>query len=145
MTVVFDATALIAILRGERGADEAAVAGLDGGAVTAVNFAEARDSLVRSLPEMSDVGAAVDRFVDRGLSILSCDRSLAVRAATLRSEHYRRRGRAVSLADCFAIAAAEDRGVPLVTSDRDQATVARAVGVEVRAIPNSAGLLPDGP
>lgn len=144
MTVVFDATALIAILRGERGAGEAVDAGLDGGAVTAVNFAEARDLLVRSLPEMGEVGAAVDQFIDRGLSVLSCDRSLAVRAAALRSEHYQRSERAVSLADCFAIAAAEDRGAALVTSDRHQADVARLVGVEVVAIPNSAGIRPDG-
>ena len=143
MTVVLDASAVMTLVRGEAGAGEAAEALVDGAAVSAVNFAEARDSLARGLGRRDAVHQALDSLLERGVKVVPCDRVLAARAADIRSERYRRRSRAVSLGDCFAIAAAEAMQAPLVTSDRDQAAVAREVGVTVLAIPNSSGERPD--
>ena len=144
MIAMLDASALLAILRGEPGADDAAALAKDGACITAINFAEVRDQAIRSYPDQPGAADVVDRFLDRRTVVVVCDEVLARRAAALRGRFYERRSRPVSLADCFAIAAAEARGTPLVTSDADQAAVARSVGVEVLAIANSAGVRPEG-
>lgn len=143
MTSVLDATALLAILLGEPGAEEASEAALRGGVVTAVNFAEVRDRVLRRSRNPAKGAAAVDGLVDRRLSVLACDRTLASRASELRTAYYHPSTSAISLADCFAIAAAEARGAVLVTSDRNQVAAAVAAGVDVRPIPNSSGVRAD--
>jgi len=62
----------------------------------------------------------------------------AFKAARLRIEHYRRRERPLSLADCFLLAAAspEDR---VATADPSVSEVARAEGIELLALPDSSG------
>ncbi len=77
-----------------------------------------------------------------GLRVLAGDRALAEQAADLRVAHYDRQGSAVSLADCFAIAAARREGASLVSSDADQLRVAVRVGVTVNPIANSLGVVP---
>jgi len=144
VTALLDASALLAILRGEPGSEAAVLHAADGGFVTAINFAEVRDQASRAYPDEPGAAASVDRFLDRRVTLVVCDESLARRASDLRAGHYRRRSRSVSLAACFVNAAAEGRRIPLVTSDADQAAVARSIGVEVLAIANSAGIVPDG-
>lgn len=141
MTTVLDASALVALLAGEPGAKEAARLA-PSGAVTAVNLAEVRDRLVRSTRDAASVVAALERVIGAGLRVLSCDRSLAEAAADLRAAHYERIGSAVSLADCFAIAAALREGAALVSSDADQLRVAAKVGARISPIANSLGTVP---
>lgn len=141
MSAVLDASALVALLAGEPGAAEAARVA-PSGVVTAVNLAEARDRLSRVTGDPAGVAAALDRATDVGLRVLPCDRSLAEEAADLRAAHYDRAAAAVSLADCFAIAAAMRSGATLVSSDGLQLAVAQRVGVPVHPIANSQGEVP---
>lgn len=141
MTAVLDASALVALLAGEPGGRAAADAAM-AGAVASVNLAEARDRLIRATGRPADVAVALDRAIDAGLRVVPCDRRLAEQAADLRATHDDRRGPAVSLADYFAIAVAIELGAALVSSDLDQLSVAAGLGVELRPIANSAGVVP---
>jgi hypothetical protein len=103
-----------------------------------VNLAEARDLLARR-----GVEGSTDEIVRRGLVVVPCDLDLADRAADVRATHYHRIDRPVSLADCIGVVTAHRTGGTLVTSDADQAAVARSVGVDVLAIANSEGVIPE--
>lgn len=140
--VVLDASALVALTLAEPGGDEVRSLLQAGGSIAAVNIGEALDLLCRGRTDPEVVAASFDGVVQAGVDVVACDWALARRAAELRSRHYHRRDRAVSLADCFAIAVAERLGQPLVSSDADQCRVARAVGVELRPIENSRGVRP---
>lgn len=142
MSAVLDASAIIAIVNGEPGASAAANAAAVDVLVTAINLGEAQDRLVRSLRDRDRVVAALDALVSGGLRVVSCDRELASEAADLRSSHYHRRDCPISLADCFAIAAAARLGSTLVSSDADQVRIATRAGVAVHPIPNSRGVIP---
>ena len=63
-------------------------------------------------------------------------------ASELRAAHYHRAKMPVSLADCICVATAISLGTDLATTDPALAAVARAAGVEVIALPNSAGVIP---
>lgn len=103
-------------------------------AITAVNLGEALDIVSRRSGARSPaVARTVGALTRRGLTLGSDSPELAERAATIRSVRCHRRDRPISLADCFAIAAA--RGATLATADRDQAAVAREEGVEVIDLP----------
>lgn len=145
--VVLDASALVALTLAEPGGAEVRSLLRAGGSISAVNIGEALDLLCRARGDPDVVAASLDGVVQAGLNVVECDWTLARRAAELRARHYHRRDRAVSLADCFAIAVAERLGQPLVSSDADQCRVARAVGVELHPIANSRGVRPqvDGP
>jgi PIN domain nuclease of toxin-antitoxin system len=143
VSFVLDASALISLLDGEPGGAAVAAVLQDGASVSAVNFAEARDTLTRRLPDPSRVRWAVDEIVHRGLRVIDCDRQRATEAADLRAGHYHRAQMPVSLADCIAIVTARGSGGTLVTSDSDQGRLAAEIGVEVLAIANSGGILPD--
>jgi hypothetical protein len=63
-------------------------------------------------------------------------------ATTLRAEHYHRARAPVSLADCICVATAISLDTDLATTDPALAAVARAAGVEVIPLPDSAGVSP---
>jgi predicted nucleic acid-binding protein len=63
-------------------------------------------------------------------------------AAALRTEHYHRERAPVSLADCICVATAISLGTDLATTDPALAAVARAAGVVVVPLPDSAGVAP---
>ena len=63
-------------------------------------------------------------------------------ATSLRADHYHRTRAAVSLADCICVATAISLDTDLATTDSALAAVARAAGVEVIALPDSAGVIP---
>lgn len=142
MSTVLDASALVALLAGEPGAGAVAQVA-PAGAISAVNLAEVRDHLSRVTGDPVGVAAALDQAIALGLRIVACDRSLAESAADVRAEHYHRSFTPVSLADCFAIAAAVRAGGPLVSSDVAQLRVAERVGVVRHAIANSQGIVPE--
>lgn len=137
MTVYLDASALVAFLLGE--AAEPQVRALlrdQPTAITAVNYAEVLDTVSRRRGlETSVVRATVDSLTWAGLRLETAAPKLAAEAASIRIARYHRERCAVSIADCFAVAAA--RSDTLATSDRDQAAVARAEGISVVALPPS--------
>lgn len=142
MTVVLDAYAVIAALTGERARIDVEPL-LAAGVVGAPNVAEVVDVCVRV--HANDERAVLERLdwlAGGGLQMPPLDVELARTAGALRARHYRRRHCEVSLGDCFALALAKRRRVPLATSDPDLASAARAENVEVLGLPDSRGRRP---
>ncbi len=141
---IFDASPVVAALLGEpAGLFSGRMLADPGHAMCALNVAEVINRVSRFTgAPTSKVAAYVDLWIDAGLWIVPLDWSRAQRAAELRSVHYHRTRRAVSLADCGAIALAEQLGEELVTSDLAMIHVARAEGVAVLPVPDSSGRTP---
>lgn len=76
------------------------------------------------------------------LPVSPLDERAARRAALLRTRHYSRTARPVSLTDCAAAALALQEGLPLATSDAPLAALVREEGGAVVPLPDSAGRLP---
>ena len=140
MTDIVDAFALVALGLEEGAADEVEVVLRRGdAAVVAVNLAEAMDVLARihdrSLDELKE------SFAANVARILDVDERHAWRAVELRRHYYRRGQSALSLGDCFLLAAAGARD-SIATADRAVAQAARAEGIEVIALPGPDGRRP---
>ncbi len=140
----FDAAPLAAVLLGETGGLASGRMLADPGhAICAVNAAEVVDTVSRARDQPARrVASAIQLWIEAGLRIVPLEWSRAVRAAELRSMHYHRTRCPVSLADCGAIALAEQLEVELVTSDAPMIRVARRLGIEVIAVPDSSGRTP---
>ena len=125
--VVLDASAVLALLRREPGA-EVVRTFLHRGVLGAVNLAEV-------LTKLEDDGMpAASAMRSAGLlllPILPFTQRLAQRAAALRVLT-RRAG--LSLGDRACLALAADFGAPALTSDRRWTQIAEAVGVQVQLI-----------
>jgi PIN domain nuclease of toxin-antitoxin system len=142
MTAVLDAYALVAALVGERARSEVEPL-IKSAVVSAANVAEVVDVCVRVHGnEERTVRERVGWLVSGGLEIAALEEQLALRAGALRVRHYRRRHCEISLCDCFALAVAAQRQLPLATADPDLALAARAEGVRVIALPDSRGNRP---
>jgi predicted nucleic acid-binding protein len=142
---LLDAYALVALIADEPAAEEVDAILREGQArVLIVNMAEALDISQRTYGlARNEVRAALEPLLlRRVLSRVVSDEPHAWLAADLRAQHYERRTRALSLADCFLIAHALTDGGPIATSDPPLASVAREVDVEVTALPDSAGERP---
>jgi uncharacterized protein with PIN domain len=140
---VLDAYALVALLTDEPAAGEveALVRGGDV-AVAAVNLAEALDVAVRRHDASDDdVRSAVEPLLHADIRVVRVEEQHAWRAAELRRRHYDRRSSALSLADCFLLAAA-GKGDRIATSDEPVARAAKAEGIGVAALPDSTGRRP---
>ena len=140
---LLDAAALIAFLRGEpaQGEVEEILREPDA-SISAVNLAEVVDQLVRRgglAPEQ--VEAVLAGLLDDALEVLACETSHALQAGNLRARHYHRRSAPLSLGDCVLLATAQAAGV-VVSSDRVLLAIARAEGLDVRALPDSQGRRP---
>jgi len=119
---VLDASALLAVMFGERGAEEV-LERLPGAVIGAVNLAE----VVAKLQERDVPDAEIDRDIaELDLPVIPFDAAQAMASGKLRA---RTRSHGLSLGDraCLAVAAA--RGVPAITVDRGWAEV--DVGVRV--------------
>ena len=92
--------------------------------------------------EVEPVRRALDLLAAGGLSTLDTDRRLALLAGQARATFYDKRTCQVSLADCIAVSTAQEAGQSLATSDPHLARVAREIGVEVVALPDSGGKRP---
>lgn len=114
--------------------------GEGGVAMVSVNLAEAIDVLGRSRLriEEDELHALIDPLLAGPLSLLSATGRHAWAAARLRRRHYRRRDRAVSLADCLALAACgrDDR---LATADPALLTIAGLEGMATIRLLDSRG------
>ena len=140
----FDAAPLAAVLLGETGGLASGRMLADPGhAICAVNAAEVVDTVSRARGRPARmVASAFQLWTEAGLRVVPLDWSRAARAAELRSTHYHRTRCPVSLADCGAIALAEQLGMELVTSDAPMIRLARELGIDVVPVPDSSGRTP---
>jgi predicted nucleic acid-binding protein len=133
-----DANALVAVLLGEPAAKQ--VLGLlrEGtAAITATNVAEVYDiSARREGLSASRVAEVVEPLLEGPLEPISVDWDLARDAGEIRSKHYHRTKRPLSLADVILLAAVgpADR---IATSDSDVLVVAAELGIETIELPPS--------
>ena len=110
-SVILDASAMLAVLNGEPGA-ELVVAELDDAAISTVNYAEVTSKLAGGDADRSAVSDAILRL---GVRIVDFDKGLADRTGELRPLT---RHRGLSLGDRACIALAEREGAPALTADR---------------------------
>ncbi len=142
MSVVLDASALIAIVAREPGETEAVGLLRSGAAaMVAVNLAEAIEALLRAGHPAERVKGDLQPALHEILDVIPVDEQLAWRAAELRAAHYHHRRTPVSLADC-ALVAALGEGDEAASSDAALLRVARAEGFDVRPLPDSRGRRP---
>ncbi len=141
--ILLDAYALVALLATEPAGPE--VEGLlyaGQTAVTAVNLAEAIETTERVHQlEHEEIRHALQPLLGSVIVVLPAAEREAWRAAELRAMYYERNERAVSIADCFLLAAA-GAGDSIATADRAVAATARDEAIEVLALPDSSGRLP---
>lgn len=131
-----DAYALIAFLVGGPAASQ--VRGLlrEGDAALATaNLAEALDVSKRVYGLAIERAMAVlDPLFGQPLVAMPLDLDVARRAAEIRSAHYHRSSRPISLADAILVASAGATG-RIATADPDVLAVARAEGLETVPLP----------
>ncbi len=126
MTVVLDASAMLAALLDEPGSD--IVASVIGDAtISAVNVSEVAARLARGADD-----ALVKASLDAALPlVIAADRELAIAAGLLEPAT---RSAGLSLGDRFCLTLARRLGCPALTADRAWLRIAGAVGVEVQLI-----------
>lgn len=110
-SAVLDASAILAVLNGEAGA-ESVIAVLDDAVISTVNYAEVISKLVERGAPFTKTREALQRF---GIGVINFDLALAERAGELRLETKRL---GLSLADRACLALAERERAPAFTSDR---------------------------
>ena len=123
--VVLDASAVLADLNDEPGGDVVRALG-GGGRISAVNFTEIITKLIDKGATADDARYAAETL---DLEVIDADQALATEAGML---HARTRGLGVSLGDRFCLALGRRSGLPVLTADRQWASL--DVGVEVRLI-----------
>jgi predicted nucleic acid-binding protein len=96
------------------------------------------DTLVRVIGRDPDaVRERLDWLIVGGLEVEPVWLPVARLAAALRAQHYQRRDRPLSLADCFCLASAIILDTDLATTDPHLARVGRQLGVAITALPDS--------
>lgn len=144
--VVLDAYALIAFLLREPRAGHEARELIERGdaAISSVNLVEVVDVCSRQRGvTVEKVRAPLEPLIVHGrLIVLAPDAAVAWRAGTIRARHYRRRTSELSLADCFLLASAIPGKDAIATADPPVAEVARALSIELHALPDSTGRRP---
>lgn len=138
---VLDAQAIIAALRGEPAMARVGelLHGSDGPPMLpAVGLAEVTDVLVRTGPSRVEAcDEAIDLLRAGGLEIVPVDDRIGRLAGILRSRHWDRDTRPVSMADCVALATAMVASVPLATADAALIAAADDEGHPVIALPSN--------
>lgn len=122
--VIFDASALIAMIKEEPGGDLVTRA-MAKARISAVNLAE----VISHFDYLGTPHAEIDAMIDPlPFDVVPADRELAKLAGTLRAVTA---GQGLSLGDRFCLALAMREGLPAWTADRAWSVVAERVGVEV--------------
>jgi ribonuclease VapC len=122
---VLDASAVLAIMLGESGAERVRQAIAEGAYISAVNVTEVvTRQLDRGVTE-SNARANVDELE---IDVVSFDEDLAYRAGLLRSAT---RSAGLSLGDRACLALAERLGVPALTADRAWGTLQLNIQIDV--------------
>jgi PIN domain nuclease of toxin-antitoxin system len=116
---VLDASALLAAIRSENGAQRVASA-LDDACIGAVNYAEVGGGLIRYGNDNEVARAILDQL---GLDVMPVNADLALAAGLMRS-----------ITDRFCLALGRQMGAVILTADRQWVQVSGALGVEVEMI-----------
>lgn len=125
--IVLDAAALIAMLRGERGA--AKVAGAIASArIASVTYAEVVGHFIQAGMPAGQVDAMLDPLP---IAIVPVDRALAQDAGRL---HAHTAGAGLSVSDRCCLALARRDGLPVWTGNAAWKAIGDAVGVKIVAI-----------
>jgi ribonuclease VapC len=124
VTVVFDASTVLAILQAETGSDTA-IAEARGALLSAVNLIEVRSKIIDATIDPDAAIAIIDRLE---LVVVPFTAGQATIAADLWPAV---KGKRVSLADRACLALAIDRGLPVVTGDRKWLELDFAVDVRL--------------
>jgi predicted nucleic acid-binding protein len=140
-----DAYALVALV-----ADEPAAADVQGilregdACIVVVNLAEAIDVTARVHQASGRLlrSALEPLLLSKALSAAVSDEQDAWLAVELHVQHFDRRTRALSLADCFLLAHAFADDTSIATADSAVAEVARKESVGLVALPDSSGRRP---
>ena len=125
MSSVLDASAILAAVFQEPGAERVEQAIRDDGIVLSVNLAEVVTRLVDKGSSEADIRRILDNMA---LQIVAFDEDLAYRAGILRTAT---RAAGLSLGDRACLALAEQRGLPALTADRTWATLPLDIDVDV--------------
>jgi PIN domain nuclease of toxin-antitoxin system len=122
-SVVLDASAVLALLKRERGED--VVRGyLPRSAMNVVNAAECVDVLARAGAPLVRATTAIASL---DIELVDCDWPIASLAAATRAGAKS----GLSLGDCICLATARARGVPVITADRSWRDLDLGVEIEV--------------
>jgi ribonuclease VapC len=125
--VVLDASALLALLKRETGA-EIVEASLEHAVIGAVNLGEAAQIQYLYGWNRQDFETAIDLTE---ISVEPVSQQVALDAADFR-ELARKNG--ISQADCLCLALAKTKGAVAITADRDWLKIADQIGVVVKLI-----------
>ena len=141
--VVLDAAALIAVMKDEPAAEAVGDLLRERTAMSAVNYCEVVDHLLRIVGVDRDwIDMHLAPVIHTSLDIVAVHAAMADNAAEVRTRFYDPKECAISLADSFAIATARVLGAPLATSDRSVARILMELEHEVIPVPNSRGEYP---
>jgi ribonuclease VapC len=124
---VLDASALLALLLGEPGADQVKAV-LDGAVMGVVNLAEVVGHYAKLGAAREDIEAMVRPLP---LRLAPVDAALSYEAGMLRPITL---GQGLSLGDRYCLALARREGVPALTAERRWPEIAGVVGVDVELI-----------
>jgi PIN domain nuclease of toxin-antitoxin system len=125
MTLVLDASALLAWLHREAGGERVGTV-LDGASISAVNWSEV---VQKSLQKGVEVQGMLEEVTDLGLTVEPFTAAQAEQAARLWAQT---RGLGLSHGARACLALAMDRSAPVLTADRDWGSL--ALGVEVQLL-----------
>lgn len=136
---VFDSQPIVAALTGEAGTAEVEAllrAADDPPRVSALSLGEILDVLVRRRGVVAaDAAERLSWLKIGGLVAVPVDEEIALLAGEIHARHFHPRQRAVSLADCVALATALSLHDRLATGDRALIEMAAEEGCAVIAIP----------
>lgn len=127
-SAVFDASAALAFLLDEPGAERVERALIEGGVMSTINLAEVSQKLSRNAADPARAGLTIGKL---SLRYVAVDEELAIAAGALVS---RTASKGLSLADRCCLELARRLALPALTADRKWADVADAVGVRVELI-----------
>lgn len=125
--VVLDASALLALLHDEPGADSVAQA-LGDARMSSVNYAEVVSHFIHNTMPEDRIEAMLRPLP---IAIIAADRALGTLAGQLRAVTA---SAGLSLGDRFCLALARRDGLPALTADRKWRDVAQAAGVTVSVV-----------
>ena len=123
-SIILDASALLAMLRHEPGGDTVADALVDA-QMSVINLAEVTSHFVYNAMPPQEVDAMLRPLP---ITLVAADTELARRAGHLRAVTAEA---GLSLGDRFCLALAQREGLPAWTADRQWASVAERVGVDI--------------
>jgi PIN domain nuclease of toxin-antitoxin system len=123
-SAILDASAILAVLNNERGAD-VVLSMLDDAIVSAVNYAEVTSRLIN---DGTDRHGAKEAILSLGVQVADFDIELADRTGELRPLT---RHRGLSLGDRACLALAERENAPVLTSDTSWRDVIPTVDVRI--------------